>query len=109
MKVNLRHVQRRGDGFFFRMAIPSELQKFYRGRKEISQSLRTQNPFELQQMAFQLAAFYRQQFHQLKVGSIQHGEQACVDSLINSELMHQGRLTMSEALAGLSTVYGIER
>jgi hypothetical protein len=66
MKVDLRYVQRRGDAYFFRMTIPGELQKYYRGRKEISQSLRTQNPFELQQMTFQLAAFYRQQFHQLK-------------------------------------------
>lgn len=94
MKVNLRHVQQRKQAYFFRMAIPEGLRPFYDGRKEISQSLRTDNPIELQQMAQQLAAFYRQQFRELRAGRLQQGQELCVDSLITRELKYQEELPM---------------
>ncbi|MDF7826574.1 phage integrase SAM-like domain-containing protein [Pontiellaceae bacterium B12227] len=68
MKVQLRHVQQRGNTLYFRIHIPVALRNYYDGRKEISQTLRTDDHIEAQGWATQLAKIYQKQFRELRSG-----------------------------------------
>ncbi len=45
MQVQLSHIQKRGNSFYFRLAIPEDLQIHFGGKREISKTLRTLDPF----------------------------------------------------------------
>lgn len=68
MKVKLRYVQQRGNALFFRISIPAALRNHYDGRKEITQTLRTDDHIEAQDYATQLAKIYKKQFRELHSG-----------------------------------------
>ena len=68
MKVRLRHVQQRGSKYYFRISIPVALREFYDGRREISQTLRTDDHNEAEGLAAQLAKIYQKQFRELRSG-----------------------------------------
>lgn len=72
MQVNLRNVQRRGNSFFFRLTIPTDLQVHYNGQKEISQTLETSDSFCAFTKASELRAKYKEQFRLLRSGEPLH-------------------------------------
>jgi len=68
MQVRLRCVQQRGNALFFRLAIPSDLRPHFQGRREISQTLDTGDPFTAFAKAESLRALYKAQFDKLRGG-----------------------------------------
>lgn len=66
MRVELRHVQRRGNSLFFRMEIPSEVREHFGGKSEINKTLRTSDPYIAFQKASLLSSSYQEQFNKLR-------------------------------------------
>ena len=68
MQVQLRHIQKRGNSFYFRLAIPQDLQVHFNGQLEISQTLQTSDPFSAFIKAGELRDRYKEQFHSYRHG-----------------------------------------
>ncbi|VGO14443.1 hypothetical protein PDESU_03004 [Pontiella desulfatans] len=79
MKVRLSHIHQRGNTFYFRLIIPEDLRIHFGGKREISKSLRTIDPFAAFAQACELRDRYKRQFHAFRHGSTIPAEQ-CIPS-----------------------------
>ena len=63
MKVELKYVQKRGNGLFFRIRIPENLREsHYGGRREVRKTLNTSDTLAAYQIAEAWSRHYKQQF-----------------------------------------------
>ena len=69
MQVQLRHIQKRGNSFFFRLAIPADLQVHFNGHREISKALQASDPFSAFVKAGELRDRYKGMFHSFRHGN----------------------------------------
>lgn len=63
MQVQIRNLQRRASGYFFRIGIPKDLQNCYEGKREIVKSLKTKDSNFAVIKAHEIAEVYKRQFH----------------------------------------------
>ena len=68
MQVQVRHIQKRGNSFYFRLAIPADLQIYFEGQREISKTLHTCDPFLAVVQAGELRDRYKRMFHSYRQG-----------------------------------------
>ncbi|MBL7016274.1 MAG: hypothetical protein ISR84_01815 [Kiritimatiellales bacterium] len=68
MHVQVRHIQKRGNSFYFRLAIPADLQIHFGGQREISKTLQTSDPFLAFIKAGELRDRYKRMFHSYRHG-----------------------------------------
>ncbi len=89
MQVQLRHIQKRGNSFYFRLAIPEDLQVHFGGKREISKTLQTSDPFTAFVQACELRDRYQRQFHAFRHGSSIPTEQTIPSDLLVSSSIAQ--------------------
>lgn len=82
MQVQLSHIQKRGNSFYFRLAIPEDLQIHFGGKREISKTLRTSDPFTAFIQACELRDRYKRQFN-----AFRHGSSVPTDQNVSSDLL----------------------
>jgi hypothetical protein len=66
MKLDIKHIQKRGNSYFFRFRIPEALRKYYDGKREIKQTLKTTDPTLAFVRANELSHKYMAQFELLR-------------------------------------------
>lgn len=68
MQIQIRHLQRRGNVFFFRIRVPEDIQNHFGGKREIVKSLKTNNSNLAVIKAHEIAEIYKRQFCSYRCG-----------------------------------------
>ena len=68
MQMQVRHVQKRGNSYYFRLRIPDDLRIHFHGRREITKTLQTMDAHAVILKASELFHYWKHQFEMLRSG-----------------------------------------